>query len=112
MEVTYEVGKNAKHNWQILDESNDNDIWIHINDYPSCYVIIKTNDNIISKDHIKQGCYLCYNKSKNKFNNKKRLSFSYLECKYVKKGKITGEAKLLRTPNIKSFKISELINEN
>lgn len=116
MEVTYDVGKNAKHNWQLLDESNDNDIWIHVNDYPSSYVIIRSNDNIINKEHIKHGCYLCYNKTKNKLNNilnsKKRISFTYLECKYVKKGKITGEAILLRSPNIKSFKISELANEN
>jgi len=106
MDISYCIGKNAKHNWDLLEQSEPQDMWVHINDYPSCYVIIKNYQNIKS-EHIEHACKLCYEKSKNKIPNfLKRISFCYLECKYIKKGKSTGEAKLLKKPNLKSFKIS------
>ena len=35
------IGKNAKNNWEILDNADDEDIWLHLDDLPSPYVIIK-----------------------------------------------------------------------
>ena len=104
MDISFCVGKNAKDNWNLLDNSEPDDIWVHINNYPSCYVIIK-NFNNIQKEHIEHACKLCYLKSKNKLPSfLKKIQFCYLECKYVKKGKSTGEAICMKKPNLNSFK--------
>ena len=38
--VNIYVGRDAKQNWELLENANDNDIWIHLDKLPSCYVII------------------------------------------------------------------------
>jgi len=48
------IGKNQFNNWQILDESNSNDILFHVSDSSSSYVILKNNENKKKKDFPKQ----------------------------------------------------------
>lgn len=38
------VGKNAKHNWEIIDDSAPTDLWFHVEYYPSSHVILHLND--------------------------------------------------------------------
>jgi predicted ribosome quality control (RQC) complex YloA/Tae2 family protein len=96
-EVTYKVGKNAKENWDLIKKSENNDIWIHLHDYPSCHVIIE-NTKSLGKEHILYGCCLC--KENSKYKNDKKTKVSVLQMKYVKKGKVVGEAKLKKDPII------------
>ena len=104
------VGRNSKSNWELLRSSNDTDIWIHLKNYPSCYVIIKCKkDILITGDHITYAGKLCCLYSKIKNSNKKTASISYIECKYVKKGKSSGQAILLKKPNEKNVKIHTFI---
>ena len=51
MEEKYEiwVGQNAQDNWNILNQSQQNYIWMHLDKFSSPYVIITTND-VNSKD--------------------------------------------------------------
>jgi len=37
--IIYKIGKNAKNNFEIIDESDPNDIWFHLKDVSSCHVI-------------------------------------------------------------------------
>jgi len=109
-DLHFYVGRNSKSNWELLGSSNDNDIWIHLKNYPSCYVIIKCKkDVLITGDYITYAGKLCCLYSKIKNSNKKTASISYIECKYVKKGKSSGQAILLKKPNEKNVKIHTFI---
>ena len=104
--VNFYVGRNAKNNWELLDKANDNDIWVHLDNLPSCYVIIDSNSSSpINKTHIKYAGQLCLTYSKIP-NDVKGVHFIFTECKNVKKGKSTGEAILLTTPERRFQKLS------
>ena len=34
LNTVFEVGKNAKHNWELLEESNEEDIWVYFTPVP------------------------------------------------------------------------------
>ena len=61
------IGKNAKDNWNLLETANGNDIWLHLNNFPSPYVLItcKENYKLKSKD-IRLAGRLCREHSKEK----------------------------------------------
>ena len=96
-ELKFLVGKDARDNWKMLSEADDSDIWIHLHNHPSSYVIIENTDTI-EKDDILYGCQLC--KKHSKLRDKARVKCSVLSVEFVKKGKTVGEAKLLKTPDI------------
>ncbi len=95
--LTFKIGKNAKENWELIDKASDDDIWIHLNDYPSGHVIIE-NIKDITNDDIFYGCLLC--KKYSKYKNCKSVRCSILERKFIKKGKSIGEVILKKTPII------------
>ena len=106
--VNIYVGRNAKQNWELLENADDNDIWMHLDKLPSCYVIIDSNSSSpINKTHIKYAAQLCVTYSKTKIpNDVKGIYYIYTNCKNVKKGKSTGEALLLTTPERRFQKLS------
>ena len=95
--VTYKIGKNARENWQLIENAEDDDLWIHLDKLPSCHVIIEYISDLDLSD-IKYGCELCKQYSKYKEHNK--IKVAVLKKEYVKKGKTVGEAKLLKDPQI------------
>jgi predicted ribosome quality control (RQC) complex YloA/Tae2 family protein len=83
------IGQNAKENWCILEKSNQSDIFFHLTHYPSCYVILETEDEKIEND-IKENCaLLCVENTK--YKNIRNISVDYTEVSNVKKGEIVGE---------------------
>jgi predicted ribosome quality control (RQC) complex YloA/Tae2 family protein len=95
------VGQNSKENWDLIDSSDEFDLWFHINDKPSGHVIIK---EILSKgkivdinskcryfnypsDVVLQACNLC--KSQSKYKNEK-VNIVYTTINNVCKGKDIG----------------------
>lgn len=94
-DLTYKIGKNAKENWDLIDESVDEDIWIHLHNYPSGHVIIEKTKEI-TNENILHGCVLC--KEYSKYKNLKSVKCSVLPRKFIKKGKTLGEVKLLKQP--------------
>ena len=46
IEHTVWVGRNARDNWRIIQDANEDDIWFHLEAAPSCHVILKNNNNI------------------------------------------------------------------
>lgn len=98
-EFAYVVGKNAKDNWRILDEADHEDVWIHLQDVSSAYVIIKSLDGSpITKDAIHIGAKLC--KERSKYKNEKRVHACYLQTQFVGKGRQTGQATLMKEPTV------------
>ncbi len=87
-DCVYFVGQNGRENWALLDQSEPTDMFIHLVDCPSCYVII-TPKNICDSEFtitdILYGCVLCKKQSENK------MKVLYTEVDNVKKGKCVGE---------------------
>lgn len=99
MDAVIHVGKNARDNWELLENASADDLWFHVTSESSAYVIVENNekpDNEIEKLTIYKAAAIC--KSRSKLKNTKKVSISYLPIQYVKKGKCVGEAILLKKP--------------
>ena len=86
------IGKSAQENWNLIDSSNENDLWFHLDDIPSPHVFLKTNNtnkNKISKNVIKACAIYCKQYSKLK-NNNNNVPVIYTEIKNIKKTNIIG----------------------
>ena len=62
-DYTISIGQNKEENWQLIDSSEPNDVWFHIDDQPSCHVVLKNENNIKLRDFprqvLKRASYLC-----------------------------------------------------
>lgn len=86
------VGKNAKENWKIFEQADQDDMFIHMKDIPSCYVIVTLRDmksGEYSHDDIVTGCKLCKENSSDKMSQKPSKCL-YTPVKNVKKGRKIG----------------------
>lgn len=91
IEVEFVIGKNAKENFDIIDDSEDHHIWFHVHNQSSCHVIAKLDEELNRKDFkyvIKQGALLC--KQYSKLNNQKNVDIIYTLVKNVHKTKTIG----------------------
>lgn len=84
-DTTIVIGQNAKENWDIINFDCDH-IWLHLNSFPSCHVIIK--DNNPDEDVLAYAATLC--KDNTKYKNLKNLKICYTKCNNLKKGNETG----------------------
>jgi predicted ribosome quality control (RQC) complex YloA/Tae2 family protein len=87
--IEFQVGQNAKENFELIDISNPNDLWFHINQQASCHVVATLpQDNIIDKRILKkiaiQGAVICKHYSRHK--SESAISVMYTPIKNVKKG--------------------------
>jgi predicted ribosome quality control (RQC) complex YloA/Tae2 family protein len=120
LNVVYKVGKDADNNYQIIDESDKEDIWFHLKNSSSCHVIaclknIKFNryddelpnyynidfDNLDKKQKqqvIKQGALLC--KQFSKLKNQKNLEIIYTKIENVYKTETVGSVISYKTKTI------------
>jgi predicted ribosome quality control (RQC) complex YloA/Tae2 family protein len=99
------IGKNAKHNWELIDMSDPDDVWFHIENYPSTHVILKNPDKLEIKKIPHQILYLCCVKCKNrisKYRTINNLSVCFTQIKNVKKGIEIGS---VYAENIKSINV-------
>ena len=110
LNVIYKIGKNAENNFEILDQSNKQDVWFHVNNSSSCHVIaclknIKFNryddelpnyydidfDSLDKKQKlqiIKQGAILC--KQFSRLKNEKNVEIIYAKIEDVHKTDTMG----------------------
>jgi predicted ribosome quality control (RQC) complex YloA/Tae2 family protein len=85
--LIYHIGKNAKDNWTIFDNALPSDYWFHLDEYPSCHIIVET-DTDIHIDTIKYCAKLC--KLHSKKHNDKNIGVIYTQIKNIKKSKQIG----------------------
>jgi predicted ribosome quality control (RQC) complex YloA/Tae2 family protein len=91
------IGKSAKENWEILEESEPTDIWFHLDNKSSPYVILETTPNqVIGQEIIIKCAKLCKSYSKDKKST--RSSVIYCPVSNLKKGKELGSVLLTNTP--------------
>ena len=90
-DYTIIIGKNKKDNWQIIDDSEETDVWFHVSESPSCHVILKNTVNMsaIPIQVIKRSAYICKINSNAKYEKKSVII--YTPISNVKKTKIEGE---------------------
>jgi predicted ribosome quality control (RQC) complex YloA/Tae2 family protein len=97
--VSFILGSNSKENWRILEDAEEDDIWVHLHDHPSPYVIIKKRSTYVETHELNYAGMLC--KSHSKLKDVKHVKMTFLKVRYVMKGRRSGEAKLLRAPDVK-----------
>ena len=93
------IGKNKNDNFAIIDESVETDIWFHVENEPSCHVILKNTSKMhdIPKQVIKRCAYLCKINSKAKIQ--KKSTIIYTTINNVIKTEIPGQ---VTVTNVKS----------
>lgn len=101
-DTMYIMGSNAKENWKLLDEADEDDIWVHLHNHTSAYIFIRNKNRGVNIEDIMYGGKLIQQHSKHR--NMKNVQMCYLEARYVSKGKITGQAKCMKQPHIKIIK--------
>ena len=88
--IIYKRGENAIENWNLLDESSEDDIFFHLSKFPSCYVIMKTNEKTLCHDDMYiLGAEFC--KSGTKYRNLHKLKVDYCTCNNLIKGDNVGQ---------------------
>lgn len=91
IEYIIEIGQNKQDNFDIIDSACLTDIWFHVEDMPSCHVILKTDGKMsdIPKQVIKRCAYLCKINSKAKTQSKCNISYTTIDN--VTKTEIIGQ---------------------
>jgi predicted ribosome quality control (RQC) complex YloA/Tae2 family protein len=92
-DVEYEirVGQNKHENWELLDDADKNDLWFHVANASSAYVILSViSEHTVPKPVIAYCAELCQAHSKMKHETKCRIM--YTQIRNVAKGKHVGEA--------------------
>ena len=87
--IEFQVGQNAKENFELIDISSPNDLWFHINQQASCHVVATLpQDDTLDKRTLKkiaiQGAVICKQCSRHK--SESAISVMYTLIKNVKKG--------------------------
>lgn len=102
LKYTINIGSNAKENWDLIDNSYPEDLWFHLDEYPSAHVIVSqqtsNSDEIYYPNQIITiGASHC--KSYSKYGkNLYKAKIVYTQIKNLKKGKEVGEV-IISKPN-------------
>jgi len=108
--IVYKIGKDAQNNFEIIDESDPNDLWFHLHNESSCHVIACLKniqyttcddelpnfydidfDSLDKKEKqqiITQGALLC--KQFSKLKSKKTVSVVYTKIENIQKTDVVG----------------------
>ena len=109
--VKIKYGKNAKENWNLIDKSSSDDLWFHIDDYPSTHVILEydVDANEVGEDKLEEyidtAIQLCVEKTpkiKSYVPKIKSVKVIYTKVENIKKGKSVGEVIILNDKFVKS----------
>lgn len=99
---TIKIGQNKMENWALLDISEPDNIWFHLMDVPSPYVVLVTDKDIreIPKNVLYRCGILCKTRSSSKKLNNSKVNYTYV--RNVHKGTYVGEAII---NNVKVFRV-------
>lgn len=96
-DIKYKLGRNAKENFELIDEAadlNENYWWFHLEDHPSGHCVVHTES--MDKTIAQVASQLV--KSHSKLKDQKKVKIIYTQIKWVKKNKTMGEVTLLNKP--------------
>ena len=83
--IVIKVGENATENWKLIN-TNPNFIWLHLDSFPSCHVIIESEKP--PKNVIPAGAIQC--KYNTKYKHIPNIRVCATTCGNLKKGKEVG----------------------
>jgi len=94
VKYTIKVGTNANENWTLIDNSHQEDLWFHLDEFASAHVVISQDTNIQEEifyhnQIIRLASNYCKSNSKNG-KNLYKVKIVYTEIKNLKKGKEIG----------------------
>lgn len=96
------VGEDAKDNWNILEKSDENDIFFHLTKFPSCFLILR-NPVKVDKETIHQCADLCVRNTK--YRNLGNIYVDYTMVKNVQRGEIFGEVYYISLRKVKKVMV-------
>lgn len=94
------IGQNAQENWDLIDFESDF-VWLHLNSFPSCHVIIK--DESPDNDTLRVAAEMC--KENTKYRNHRNLKICYTKCSNLKKGPDVGSVIYISKRQVKTIVI-------
>lgn len=100
-ETCIKIGESAQENWDLIDSSNENYIWVHLNSFPSCHIVIENENPSI--ELLLQGARLC--KEHTKYRNLKNLKICYTTISNLIKGKEIGSVSYKSNRKVKYIQL-------
>ena len=91
------IGKNAKHNWDIISRANPEWIWFHVSNAPSAHIILEQENP--SKKDIYLAAIQC--KKHSKYKKSPPISVTYCKVKFLEKGDKVGSVICNKTKTIR-----------
>lgn len=96
------IGENAQENWNLIDKSGQNDLWFHVENNPSCHIVLNINSRKkVHKSVINYCAKLCKENSKKYIKNSKKCKIIYTQIKNVSKSDKVGSVNIKNTKVIK-----------
>jgi predicted ribosome quality control (RQC) complex YloA/Tae2 family protein len=96
-EYIFRLGRNAKENFELIDDSLDNDWWFHLDSYPSGHCVISHEKLEIFEITLEQKLFAGnLIKDHSKYKNEKNFSWKivFTKIKNIVKTKTIGMVKL------------------
>ena len=98
--ITYRIGKNAEENTKLVTDSDKEWYWFHLDKFPSCHVILCSND--INNNMVLQAGQLVKENSKYKFKN---IGINYCKIKNLVPGSEPGSVSFVSNRQVKLINI-------
>lgn len=71
------IGQNAQENTEIVANASQHDIWFHVENSPSCHVLLKVQDKTKLPIQVLKRCaYLCKIHSKAKYEKQSQIIYT------------------------------------
>lgn len=99
--IKIKIGENAQENWDLVDSSNENWYWFHLKSFPSCHVILETENP--TAEQLVYAAEMC--KKYTKYRNLKNLKVSYCLVKNLKKSEKIGSVNFISNRKVKDIKL-------
>ena len=100
-EKIIKIGQSAKENWYLIDNSNQNYIWLHLDSFPSCHIVIE--DENPSNELLLESARLC--KENTKYRNLKNLKICYTTISNLIKGNEIGSVSYKSNRKVKYIQL-------
>lgn len=84
--IEFRIGQNSKENFDIIDNSQENDLWFHLHLQSSCHVVASIHhvyDRTQTKKIAIQGAVLC--KQYSKYKTHEKVPIMYTKVKHLVK---------------------------
>ena len=108
-EHSYRIGKNAKENWALFEDSEPSDFLFHLSSFPSGYLILKCDENITPDVYVLNiASIVC--KVNTKYRYLKNIKVDYTRCKNVQKGDFVGEIIYKSNRKVKQINPSSIVS--